>query len=217
MDVSESATDLVLYTFRRCPYAMRARLALLSSRLSYEAREVDLKNKPLHMLTLSPKGTVPVLWIQSGGQSSVVDQSLSIMRWCLSQNDPQSWLSTLEDPQSPGWALIEQNDGPFKAHLDRYKYPSRFGLDHAEQHRGQAAQMLFALQERLQYQAFLSGERWGLVDAAIAPFVRQFAHTDQDWFAAQAWPELCNWLSAFEASADFLAIMQKLPLWHERA
>jgi glutathione S-transferase len=196
---------------------MRARLALRSSQLIFEAREVDLKNKPLHMLTLSPKGTVPVLWIQSGGHSSVVDQSLSIMRWCLSQNDPQSWLSTLEDPQNPGWALIEQNDGPFKFHLDRYKYPSRFGLEQAKQHQARAAQMLLALQERLQTHSFLSGERWGLVDAAIAPFVRQFAHTDPDWFAAQAWPELRSWLSAFEASEDFLAIMQKRPLWQEQA
>ena len=89
MDVSESATDLVLYTFRRCPYAMRARLALLSSRLSYEAREVDLKNKPLHMLTLSPKGTVPVLVLPSG---TVIEQSLDIMLWALRQHDPQGWL-----------------------------------------------------------------------------------------------------------------------------
>lgn len=207
--------DLVLYTFRRCPYAMRARLALRSSGLAYEAREIQLRQKPQHMLDLSPKGTVPVLWIKTRAQTAVIDESLSIMHWCLSQRDPQSWLISLSSPQSPGWALIEQNDRVFKQHLDRYKYPSRFGLMDGLEHRDEAAQTLHELEALLQDQAFLSGAQWGLVDAAIAPFVRQFAHTDPAWFAAQAWPQLCRWLSAFEGSQDFLHIMQKWPVWQE--
>ena len=91
--------DLVLYTFRRCPYAMRARLALRSSGLAYEAREIQLRQKPQHMLDLSPKGTVPVLWIKTNAQTVVIDESLSIMHWCLSQRDPQSWLYSLASPQ----------------------------------------------------------------------------------------------------------------------
>jgi glutathione S-transferase len=181
--------------------------------LAYEAREIQLRQKPQHMLDLSPKGTVPVLWIKTNAQTVVIDESLSIMHWCLSQRDPQSWLYSLASPQSPGWALIEQNDGVFKQHLDRYKYPFRFGLMDGFEHRDQAAQTLHELQALLQDQAFLSGAHWGLVDAAIAPFVRQFAHTDPAWFAAQAWPHLCNWLSAFEGSEDFLQIMQKWPVW----
>ncbi len=215
ISVPESVDNLVLYTFRRCPYAMRARLALRSSGMSYEAREIDLKNKPQHMLTLSPKGTVPVLWIKSGAPVSVLDQSLTIMRWCLSLNDPSHWLAGLENAGHTGWSLIEQNDGVFKHHLDRYKYPSRFGLISGVEHRDQAAQQLWVLQERLQGQQFLSGAHWGLVDAAVAPFVRQFAHTDPDWFAAQAWSKLYTWLKNFEASEDFLAIMQKHPVWTE--
>ena len=201
----------VLYSFRRCPYAMRARLALHASGLAYEHREIELKRKPAHLLSLSPKGTVPVLWRPSEGQ--VIDQSLDIMLWALQQHDPEHWLpqdaSVLQD-----WLVqIGRHDGDFKQHLDRYKYPQRFGLSDGLAHRAAGAEHLQQLGEVLARQAFLSGPRWGLLDAAQAPFVRQFAHTDPSWFAAQPWPHLAKWLAAFEASADFAAIMAKHPLW----
>lgn len=208
--LSEPCVSPVLYSFRRCPYAMRARLALLASGVAYEHREVALKAKPAEMLAVSSKGTVPVLVLPTG---EVLDESLDIMRWALQQNDPQAWL-----PDTPkAWALthdgIASNDGEFKAHLDRYKYPQRFGLSDGVQHRTQASSVLLQWQARLQIQAFLSGSQWGLLDACVAPFVRQFARTDRAWFDAQPWPELAQWLTIFENSEAFAAVMYKHPLW----
>ena len=189
---------------------MRARLALQVSGLSYEHREVALKAKPAEMLAASPKGTVPVLCLPKG---EVLEQSLDIMLWALQRHDPEAWL-----PSSPeNWTLAHEgialNDGEFKAHLDRYKYPQRFGLVDGLSHRTQAANVLMQWQMRLQAQAFLSGSHWGLLDACVAPFVRQFARTDRVWFDAQPWPELAQWLSAFENSEAFAAVMHKHPLW----
>lgn len=203
----------VLYSFRRCPYAMRARLALHVSGLAFEHREVVLKNKPAHMLSLSPKGTVPVLWLRSAAGDQVLEQSLDIMLWALRQNDPQGWLPSAETVASDATALIAHNDGPFKRQLDRYKYPNRSGLDSGAADREEAAVWLHTLDARLRAQPFLAGQRFGLIDAAVGPFVRQYAHTDPKWFAAQAWPTLAQWLWAFEASELFSAIMQKHAPW----
>jgi glutathione S-transferase len=208
----------VLYSFRRCPYAMRARLALHASGIAHEHREVVLKNKPAHMLALSPKGTVPVLWLPdasgaSGGQ--VLEQSLDIMRWALDRHDPLGWMPSTDAGIADALALIAHNDGPFKQQLDRYKYPNRSGLTSGMADRDLAAVWLHGLDARLQAQAFLAGGYFGLADAAIAPFVRQFAHTDPDWFAAQDWPALASWLAGFEASGLFAAIMHKHTPWQD--
>ena len=204
----------ILYSFRRCPYAMRARLALRVSGVAYEHREVVLKNKPASMLALSPKGTVPVLWLPSAAGGEVIDQSLDIMLWALRQNDPQGWLpSGAQLDEVMRW--VAHNDGPFKQHLDRYKYPQRFGLASGEADRDLGAQWLMQLEARLQQQPCLAGPHWGLLDAALAPFVRQFAHTQPDWFAAQPWPRLIDWLTAFEDSAAFAQIMAKHPAWQD--
>jgi glutathione S-transferase len=202
----------ILYSFRRCPYAMRARLALLVSGLAYEHREVVLKNKPASMLALSPKGTVPVLWLPADSQ--VIDQSLDIMLWALRQHDPQGWLPAAAD-EAEVLSWIAQNDGPFKQHLDRYKYPQRSGLASGVADRDLGAQWLAQLDARLQQQPFLAGACWGLLDAALAPFVRQFAHTDPAWFAAQPWPRLIGWLSDFENSDAFAQVMAKHPAWQD--
>jgi glutathione S-transferase len=204
----------ILYSFRRCPYAMRARLALQVSGLVYEHREVVLKNKPASMLALSPKGTVPVLWVPNASGGVVIDQSLDIMLWALRQHDPQRWLLTAtNEAETLRW--IAQNDGPFKQHLDRYKYPQRSGLASGLADRELGAQWLAQLDGRLQQQAFFAGMRWGLLDAALAPFVRQFAHTDPTWFAAQPWPRLIVWLSDFENSPAFAQVMSKHPTWQD--
>ena len=200
----------VLYSFRRCPYAMRARLALSSSGVAYEHREVALKAKPAEMLQASPKGTVPVLCLSTG---EVLDQSLDIMWWALRQHDPQSWVPLTPEALAETHQLIAANDGAFKANLDRYKYPQRFGLSDGVAHRDEAAVWLFTLNARLQNHAFLAGEQWGLLGAALAPFVRQFARTDRAWFDAQPWPCLAQWLLNFENSAAFSAVMHKHPLW----
>ena len=203
----------VLYSFRRCPYAMRARLALHVNGAAFEHREVVLKNKPAHMLYLSPKGTVPVLWLRSAAGDQVLEQSLDIMLWALRQNDPLGWLPKTEAAKSDVSALIAHNDGPFKRQLDRYKYPNRSGLASGLADRDEAALWLNTLDARLRAQPFLAGEQFGLADAAIAPFVRQYAHTDPAWFTAQPWGPLAAWLAAFEGSALFEAIMQKHVPW----
>lgn len=213
--MSESALP-VLYSFRRCPYAMRARLALNASGLAHEHREVVLKNKPTHMLALSPKGTVPVLWLRGAPGHQVLEQSLDIMLWALRQNDPMGWLPSTEAAMTDALALIAHNDGPFKRQLDRYKYPNRSGLDSGAADRDAAALWLHTLDARLRAQPFLAGGHCGLSDAAIAPFVRQYAHTDPTWFAGQPWTALAAWLAAFESSALFAAIMHKQAPWQER-
>ena len=203
----------VLYSFRRCPYAMRSRLALHVSGIAYEHREVVLKNKPAHMLALSPKGTVPVLWLPEAAGNRVLEQSLDIMLWALRQHDPLGWLPASDVGMADALGLIAHNDGPFKRQLDRYKYPNRSGLERGAADRDEAAIWLHTLDARLRAQSFLAGELFGLADAAIAPFVRQYAHTDPGWFAAQPWPALVKWLAGFEASELFTAIMHKHAPW----
>ena len=211
MHQANSPTHLpVLYSFRRCPYAMRARLALRVAAQAVEHREIELKHKPAAMLQASPKGTVPVLVLSDG---AVLEQSLDIMRWALERHDPEAWLPADEASRQDAWALIAQNDGDFKFHLDRYKYPHRYDLADGVAHRAQAAVFLGTLALRLTVSAYLSGPRFSITDAAIAPFVRQFAHTDKAWFANQNWPALAQWLAAFEASAAFAQVMEKHPVW----
>jgi len=211
-------TDLpVLYSFRRCPYAMRARMALHVSGVAHEHREVVLKHKPAHMLTLSPKGTVPVLWLRANAGDQILDQSLDIMLWALRQHDPLGWLGDTDQAMADALALIAHNDGPFKHHLDRYKYPNRSGLESGHADRDLAANWLQSLDTRLQSQPFLAGQHEGLADAALGPFIRQFAHTDPGWFAAQPWHGLLAWLARFEASDLFKAIMHKHAPWQEGA
>ena len=211
----------VLYSFRRCPYAMRARLALASSGLSYELREVSLRSKPPELLAVSPKGTVPVLVLPSG---EVIDESLDVMRWALRQHDPEGWLQPGEETLQDMAVLIAANDGPFKRQLDRYKYPNRYALENggnlpgvAELHRAAAAIWLMILQQRLTRHGWLFGNTASLADMAILPFVRQFAHTDTPWFASQPWPQLVAWLASFEASARYQGVMDRHPPWQGTA
>jgi len=205
----------VLYSFRRCPYAMRARLALHASGIAIEHREVLLKNKPAHLLALSPKGTVPVLWLPGAADGRLLEQSLDIMLWALRQRDPLGWLPASDAGMADALALIAHNDGPFKQQLDRYKYPNRSGLESGVADRDEAAIWLRTLDARLRKQPELAGEHFGMADAAVAPFVRQYAHTDPTWFAAQPWPALASWLTKFESSDLFQAIMHKHAPWPE--
>ncbi|RVT93950.1 glutathione S-transferase [Sphingomonas crocodyli] len=196
-------TEPVLYSFRRCPYAMRARLALLVSETAFELREVKLSAKPAEMLAASPKGTVPVLVLPDG---QVIDQSIDIMRWALGRNDPEHWLDGDDD------TLIAANDGAFKHHLDRYKYPERHGSDPAE-HRAAAMDMLAVLEDRLSRQLWLCGASRSLTDAALMPFVRQFAATDQAWFDVQPLPGVQRWLGVQLASPLFERVMARHEVW----
>ena len=192
---------------------MRARMALQSSGAVCELREVALRSKPAEMLTISPKGTVPVLQLPNG---QVLEQSLDIMLWALQRHDPEHWLAANDALQAEHLALIAACDGAFKAHLDRYKYPNRYDLTDGLAHRAQGSVYLAQLNAALATTSYLAGAAWGLPDAAIAPFVRQWAHTDPAWFAAQAWPALQTWLSQWESAPGFGVLMTKHATWQAR-
>ena len=200
----------VLYSFRRCPYAMRARLALAVSGQVCELREVVLARKPAALLDASAKGTVPVL-VHADGQ--VEDQSLDIMLWALRRKDPLHWLPVNDGALMQSVELVARCDGEFKFHLDRYKYQGRHGVSEAAVHREQGGHFLSDLNARLIAHRHLLGEQEGLADMAIAPFVRQFAHTDPAWFARQPWPALQAWLLAFENSPLYQLAMTKYAPW----
>ncbi|CAN5222844.1 glutathione S-transferase [soil metagenome] len=195
----------ILYSFRRCPYAMRARMAVLANGQEVELREVVLSAKPQAFLDASPKGTVPVLALPDG---RVVEQSLDIMLWALRGHDPDAWLGGQDAP------LIAANDGPFKHHLDRYKYAGRYESDPLL-HRTEGLALLASLESRLAIAPFLCGPARTLTDIAIFPFVRQFAATDQRWFDAQPLPRLQRWLAGHIESPLFRQAMARVPPWVE--
>lgn len=191
---------------------MRARLALLSSGIRCEIREIVLRAKPNAMLAVSPKGTVPVLITPDG---TVLEQSLDIMLWALGQNDPEGWLTPQQASQAEMLELITKCDGEFKFNLDRYKYPERYtGVD-ALLHRATASHFLVQLEARLSTGDYLFGQHCAFADMAIAPFVRQFAHTDKAWFANQAWPNLHRWLDTLLSSQHFDVAMTRYTPWSE--
>ncbi len=195
--------DPVLYSFRRCPFAMRARLAIAVASTGCILREVKLSAKPEAMLAASPKGTVPVLVLPGG---KVIDESLDIMRWALAERDPECWL------EGDDTALIDRNDGPFKQDLDRYKYPTRYGVDPLK-HRAMGMEFLRELDGRLGHAGQLCGPVRSMADAAILPFVRQFAAVDQMWFGDQPLYRLKAWLADHISSYLFNTIMLRVAPW----
>jgi glutathione S-transferase len=197
----------ILYSYRRCPYAMRARMALSYAGIPVEIREISLKDKPAHMLQVSAKGTVPVLVLANG---QVIDQSLEIMQWALQQRDADGWLSA--DPQHAA-LLIAENDGSFKQSLDRYKYAIRFPAHAAEDYRQQGALFLAKLELRLQQTSFLLSNKISLADIAIFPFIRQFAAVDSDWFESSDYIKLKSWLQRMVESELFQGVMVKYPTY----
>jgi len=207
-----TAPPPILYSFRRCPYAMRARLAIAASGTTVQLREVILRDKPDAMIEASLKATVPVLVLPD---NALIDESWDVMVWALSQADPEGWWPKDAALRSEIEALVTINDGPFKAALDRYKYPNRYESEtiSKNEQRAIAIEHLHPLDARLQHQKWLLGDRATLADFAILPFVRQFAHVDRDWFDAQPWPHLRDWLDRFLASGRFAAIMRKYPQW----
>jgi glutathione S-transferase len=201
----------MLYSFRRCPYAMRARMALSVANQQCRLREIVLRDKPAAMTALSPKATVPVLHLADG---RVLEQSLDIMLWALDRDDPDHWLSpgigTLADMK----AFITDLDGPFKHHLDRYKYATRYEEEpNSVDHRTEGTKILTTLDDRLTNQAHLFGANPTLADFATFPFIRQFANTDRNWFDKQPLPNLQTWLEGHLTSPLFQSIMKKWPVW----
>ena len=195
----------VLYTFRRCPYAIRARMALRYAGIDVEERQVSLREKPLSLLAISAKATVPVLQLVDG---AVLDQSLDIMRWAISQCDPDGWL--LADPEEASrWAHL--NDEIFKPLLDRYKYADRYPeLSRSEHSESALTQFLRPLDRQLEASAYMLGSRISWVDVAVFPFVRQFAAVDSIAFGALPLHGVQRWLEAWLSTELFASAMQKM-------
>jgi glutathione S-transferase len=224
----------ILYSFRRCPYAMRARMALQLSSIQVEIREIELKNKPPAMVSLSPKATVPVLQL---GENTVLDESLDIMLLALSHpieallnRDSMSDTASIEvigtvDYQhlmargqdlaqlNEDLALIAKSDNQFKPWLDKYKYADRFPEQSEEFYRKQGEVFISELEARLTQHAFLSGIHLSLSDIGIFPFIRQFAHVNKAWFDQSPYPKVNAWLTALMDSPLFASIMVKRPVW----
>ena len=196
-----------LYSFRRCPYAMRARMALAYSAVRVELREIKLNDMPQELLLISPKSTVPVLHLPDG---TILEQSLDIMHWALSISDPQHWL--LDDSRSA--ELIRQNDEVFKALLDAYKYADRFPQLSQLEHRNNAEFFLHLLENKLVGHPYLLGDRLTITDVAIMPFIRQFAGVEPQWFEQCRYTAVRRWLSLQIESNLFKTVMVKNAFWH---
>lgn len=200
------ATPL-LFTYRRCPYAMRARMALLVAGIAFDGFEIVLRDKPAALLALSTKATVPALQLPGG---RVLTESWDIVQWALASQDPHGWWSRAQSVQN--LALLACNDGLFKYHLDRYKYPERYSEPDQNGHREQAwAALLLPLEHRLQHKPYLGGVSPCATDIALIPFVRQFAAVAPAWFLEQPLPALQAWLKHGLTSPLFQACMVKLP------
>ena len=198
-------TTPILYSFRRCPYAIRARLAIYSAGIELELREILLRDKAPKFLEVSKSKTVPCLQTND----YILDESLEIMIWALNINDPNNWLRETDKSLE----LIETCDGPFKNALDRTKYPNRYPDESAVENRVLASNFLDFIENQLN--PCLFGENFNLADIAILPFVRQFAHIDFDWFLSQPWPKTTGWLENFKTSEMFNSVMKKYSKWEE--
>ena len=200
----------ILYTFRRCPYAMRARFAIRSSKIKVEIREIKLKEKPSEFLNLSPKGTVPVLITNSG---EVLEESLDIIYWALNKNDPHKWLAKGKLENKDIRKLLDDLENKFKPNLDKYKYPSRFSGVDQYLHRDKNLCFLKKLNSYLENNKSLNCEHLSLLDYAIFPFVRQFRNVDQEWFDKLNFIFLNKWINQIIDSKDFSSIMKKFKKW----
>ncbi len=200
----------VLYSFRRCPYAIRARMALYQAQIVLELRELLLKDKPPDMLKHSPKGTVPVLITAKG---EVIEESLDVMYWALKHNDPEDWLNPkfLTDAEK----IIQENDFKFKPLLDKYKYADRHLELNAEEHRNNTLNRIENFERQLKQHRFLMTNQTTIADIAIFPFIRQYAFVDKSWFDNQPWPNLQKWLHYWLSSDVFLKVMKKYPLFND--
>ena len=200
----------ILYTFRRCPYAMRARFAIRSSQIIVEVREIQLQEKPSEFLKSSPKGTVPVLITNSG---EVLEESLDIINWALNINDPHNWLAKGKLEYQEIIKLLDDLENKFKTNLDKYKYPSRFSGVDQYLYRDKNLCFLKKLNSYLENNKSLNGEHLTLLDYAIFPFVRQFRNVDQEWFEKLNFSFLNKWINQIIDSEEFSSIMKKFKKW----
>ena len=200
----------ILYSFRRCPYAMRARMAIHISGQKCELREVLLRDKPPSMLEYSAKGTVPVLILQDG---NVIDESLDVIDWALNLNDPDEWQRSKDTKKTK--ELIKINDGEFKYHLDRYKYSKRYDNEDPEFHRKKCLKFIESINNELNNSEYIFDDNISYADIVVLPFIRQFRIADIEWFDSLPYDNLKKWLSSFLDSSLLHSIMKKYDLWKE--
>ena len=201
-----------LYSFRRCPYAMRSRLALKYSGIQVELREVDLMAVPDALRALVPENpTVPVLQLQDG---RVIDESWDVLLWAVRERDPDGWLGEDECNLVPAEQWIEMNDFSFKTDLDHYKYYERYPEYTQLEYRAEAEEFIQDLEDQLQQTRFLLGDNLSIADIGVLPFIRQFAFVDKDWFDQAPYPKVQAWLAAFLESELFDSVMEKYAVWN---
>ena len=205
-------TKHILYSFRRCPYAIRARLAILTSGINVEIREVTLNAKPPALLRISSKATVPVLIT---ADERIIDESIDIMNWALNQSDPEKWLPSDTKEEQLTSELTYINDQTFKHFLDRYKYSDRYPENSEVYYRQQAELILINLEHNLIHNTYLVSNRLTMVDVALLPFIRQFALVNKAWFDVAPYPKIQAWLEKFIASELFNSSMVKLAPWQQ--
>lgn len=208
MDHSIKNNLPILYSFRRCPYAMRARMAIHISQQKCEIREVLLKDKPPSMMECSAKGTVPVLVLQSG---KVIDESLDVIDWALNLNDPYNWKRSKDLGKTK--ELIKINDGDFKFHLDRYKYSKRYENEDPNFHREKCLTFIKMINEELKDSKYIYDNEISYIDISLLPFIRQFRIADNDWFDELPYENVKSWLSNFIDSKLLKSVMPKYDLW----
>lgn len=205
----DELNSMILYSYRRCPYAMRARMALKYAGIEVEHREIELRNKPQSMLLASPKGTVPVLCVDN----LVLDQSMDIMHWAISRSDPEGW-GSVDSAIAQAW--VAKNDGPFKVLLDQYKYPNRFPEIDADAVLNEALQIMLApMEHSLQMTQYLMGDKLTWVDVAIFPFIRQFSMVDANKSGQLPLAATRRWLTQHLESELFQSVMHKYPVWRD--
>lgn len=211
----------ILYSLRNCPYAMRARLAIFKSKVKIELRDIVLSNKPDEMLLASPKGTVPVLVLNQEQPRQVIDESLEIMLWALTKNDPEDLLHRSQQEVggsqlSKMLSLINIFDTEFKSKLEQYRCAKRYHEDNLLECRGSCEKYLQIIEERLCQHAFIMSDKESVVDIALLPFLRQFAQVERQWYLQSPYPKLRQWLNHYLQSPMFSKVMTKYPLWLER-
>lgn len=201
----------ILYSLHRCPYAMRARMAILLAQQTVLLRDILMKNKPIEMLTASVKGTVPVLIFDD---QSVIDESLDIMIWALGKNDPQDLLyNNQSEALTEMKNLISRNDNEFVSNLKKYKVTARYHDIEEKFYRQKCELFIGELEQRLTEHAYIMGENPSLADFAILPFIRQFSRTNRQWYLQSPYPKLQRWLKSHIQSPLFGKVMTKYPQW----
>ena len=196
----------ILYSFRRCPYAIRARMALSYAGITIELREISLKSRPIELYKISPKGTVPVLELPDG---TVIDQSIDIMKWALNISDQDGWIDKKKQVQTE---IIYQNDFNFKPWLDKYKYYNRYPENTKSYYREKCSDFFEKYDDLLISNVYLLGNKLSLADIAIFPFIRQSANVDIEWFSKE-YVNLATWLYQQIESGLFKSIMHKYNVW----